>query len=268
MPILKPCIVCRRPTNGTRCKACQKIKDDERNANSFYQSQAWRNVRSKAKAAYGDRCYLCNSSDRVTFHHLIARDAAGPDTVENLRPLCASCHSKYEADKRAGKTTELTRLVEALAMRAPCTLLAIVGPPAAGKTYVRELLARELGLPTFAIDDYRDEAGDFEGSWTLMLSAIAKHESLCIIESSIVPPTYRHVLEERHAVVVLCQAAKPTRERRLKRRARRGDIDWGTYYSMLERDAPHVDAHIGFDTTNGSKGRDHKLVAAVRARVF
>ena len=57
---------------------------------------------------------VCESPERIHWHHKVPRREGGADSVENLRPLCGGCHSTYEADKAAGNATAHTRLVEAL----------------------------------------------------------------------------------------------------------------------------------------------------------
>ena len=39
-------------------------------------------------------CRSCSSQAATDVDHIIPRRAGGPDTPENLQPLCHSCHSK------------------------------------------------------------------------------------------------------------------------------------------------------------------------------
>ena len=68
-------------------------------------------------AAAGGRCAICGRYLAVfstwLFDHIIKRSAGGPDTRENLRPLCFDCHrredfggkqSRMQEQKRAGDT--------------------------------------------------------------------------------------------------------------------------------------------------------------------
>lgn len=113
MPVLRPCIEakCGALTPNTRCIAHQQQRDRERNERSYYQTPEWRRLR---KAVAGRPCAVCESRKRVVAHHREGRKAGGEDVAANLIPLCGSCHSTYEADLRAGRDTELVRLVEAL----------------------------------------------------------------------------------------------------------------------------------------------------------
>lgn len=97
------------------CRRHRQIIDAERNARSFYTSKTWRRLR-RACIRRDGRCLVpgCNSRERLTAHHRVPREQGGPDSLENLRTLCASCHSRYEADVRAGRITRLRRAVEAL----------------------------------------------------------------------------------------------------------------------------------------------------------
>lgn len=110
MPHATICLGCGRITGNApkgRCPSCQR----ERDRNDFYQSPEWRQLAARAKA---DACDICAGSERLTAHHSHARRDGGPDKEDNIVTLCGSCHSQYEADKRAGKDTELRRLVDAL----------------------------------------------------------------------------------------------------------------------------------------------------------
>ena len=111
MPLTVPCLDCgcliERPIRG-RCLSCRK----EQNSNDFYQTKKWRRQRRKVKAK---TCDICPSTERLTAHHSKPRSEGGSDAPENLKvTLCGKDHSQYEADKRAGKDTELVRLVDAL----------------------------------------------------------------------------------------------------------------------------------------------------------
>lgn len=111
------CLDCRklRPEAAMvrgRCPECRREQD----RGSFYQSPEWDQLRKLALRLLKPReCTVCGSTWRLTLHHLVPREMDGADKLENLCWLCGNCHSGYEGDKRAGRTTDLTRVVDALA---------------------------------------------------------------------------------------------------------------------------------------------------------
>jgi len=105
---MMPCIDCGQRTQRSRCPVCQRTRDQA----SYYHTPQWR--RLAKQATRGQACTICGSADRVTAHHAHARKAGGPDALENLIPMCISCHSQYEADKRKLQHTTLTQIVDAL----------------------------------------------------------------------------------------------------------------------------------------------------------
>ena len=95
---LKPCLTCGRITTGSRCPPCRRA--------SPYQQPAWRQVSMFVTRRDG-ACVQCGSPHYLNAHHVIPRAEGGPDTPENLVSLCASCHSRLEAEQqRAGRGVE------------------------------------------------------------------------------------------------------------------------------------------------------------------
>lgn len=111
------CIDCRRLTpEGDvvrgRCPSCRRGQDRQ----SFYQSPEWKRLRSLARRLLRPRqCAICGSTWRLTLHHKVPRAQGGADSLDNLCWLCGECHSQYEGDKRAGRSTGHTTAVDALA---------------------------------------------------------------------------------------------------------------------------------------------------------
>jgi 5-methylcytosine-specific restriction endonuclease McrA len=106
------CLDCGDVTTEPRkgcCPDCARARDRA----DPYQSPEWR-AKAKALKKRLRECAICGGTERLTAHHKQARKAGGPDEEANLMLLCGSCHSQYEADKRAGKDTELRRLVDSL----------------------------------------------------------------------------------------------------------------------------------------------------------
>ena len=97
------CLTCATPIHtGSRCRNCT--------AASPYQQRAWRRFTKHAKA---DACAICGDTTRLTLHHQDGRQPAGI-TQGRFITLCGTCHSRYEGALRAGRDTQLRRLVENL----------------------------------------------------------------------------------------------------------------------------------------------------------
>jgi 5-methylcytosine-specific restriction endonuclease McrA len=107
------CCRCRKPRASSPCASCKREAGRLRRQTDWYQSVAWRALVKQARKLYA-RCAICGEKHRLTFHHVEPRESGGPDTVENLAPLCGSHHSQYEAHKRAGRDSELVRQVESI----------------------------------------------------------------------------------------------------------------------------------------------------------
>lgn len=123
MPIAVRCIDCGRHKPESPCADCKRKRNRKRAATSFYQTPEWRRQRAEARRTQGDECIFCGSTERPTTHHKDGRREGGRDVQSNYAILCGagaigvpwnSCHSQFEADKRAGRDTELRRFVEAL----------------------------------------------------------------------------------------------------------------------------------------------------------
>lgn len=99
------------PADRSRCPRCQSKRDRERNSTSYYQSREWRRLR-RACIMRDRCCVVTGSTHRMTAHHVIAREAGGPDSLENLATLAGDVHSAYEAAVRDGKDTPLRRRVD------------------------------------------------------------------------------------------------------------------------------------------------------------
>lgn len=64
----------------------------------------WRKLRGVVFRTMGDACYMCG--DKATeIDHIIERAEGGTDDLENLQPLCNTCHkgktAKYNQERIA-----------------------------------------------------------------------------------------------------------------------------------------------------------------------
>lgn len=104
---------CRRPgCSGlvlggicSRCGPLRRVRDaeiDERrgSAASRGYDRRWRRLRSMVLAS-DPLCAECARRGLVSMatdvHHVIAKRDGGQDTLDNLEPLCHSCHSRITA---------------------------------------------------------------------------------------------------------------------------------------------------------------------------
>ena len=51
--------------------------------------------------APGARCAHCGSREDLVAHHRVPRRLGGLDLLENLEPVCRSCHPRIEQEARA-----------------------------------------------------------------------------------------------------------------------------------------------------------------------
>lgn len=125
MPHAKTCLDCGAliPADKTRCPEHERKRNAAHNApRAKYRTPAWRKRR---KAAVADGCQVAPFADLdgiggcqgdIAAHHVYnARAEAG--WHRTILGLCASHHSRHEADVRAGRDTELRRLVDSLGGR-------------------------------------------------------------------------------------------------------------------------------------------------------
>lgn len=55
-------------------------------------------VRRAVFARYGRACVRCGSNERLEMDHILAYSKGGPDTVENLQPMCKTCNRRKGAN--------------------------------------------------------------------------------------------------------------------------------------------------------------------------
>lgn len=89
---------------------------------------------------HGTRCKICGSDGPINWHHIIPFSCGGPDTVDNIIPLCEQCHARahgkalkpQEQRKKLGRHRETCEHQDAIfrqyvngeiTMREACILL-------------------------------------------------------------------------------------------------------------------------------------------------
>jgi 5-methylcytosine-specific restriction protein A len=80
-------------------------------ADPFYQSQAWRELVDKIKAARGARCEQCRRDRcRIFGDHIVERKDGGAELdPDNVRLLCGSCHTAKTVAARAARMARPSR---------------------------------------------------------------------------------------------------------------------------------------------------------------
>ena len=64
----------------------------------YYQTAAWRHLRTAALRRDGFRCTTpgCHGTHRLTVDHIVSRRAGGDDSLPNLRTLCGRCDGQVK----------------------------------------------------------------------------------------------------------------------------------------------------------------------------
>jgi 5-methylcytosine-specific restriction enzyme A len=78
-----------------------QLKLPPKQADFFYQSNAWRNLVRRLKKERGPYCCKCGSSDRIIADHIVERSDGGADLdPENIQLLCNLHHAQKTAEAR------------------------------------------------------------------------------------------------------------------------------------------------------------------------
>lgn len=56
----------------------------------------WRELREQCFRIYGTACVICGDQAKE-IDHIIELNEGGTDTIDNLQPLCKSCHARKTA---------------------------------------------------------------------------------------------------------------------------------------------------------------------------
>jgi RNA-directed DNA polymerase len=60
----------------------------------YAENEAWRELREEVLAQYNRQCVECGKPGRLDTHHQQSRKDGGQDEIQNLIPLCRTCHAK------------------------------------------------------------------------------------------------------------------------------------------------------------------------------
>jgi len=194
---------------------------------------AWRRVRAQVLAEE-PRCRMCGAPASEV-DHIVPLARGGTHDRANLQPLCVSCHRIKSARARdprrwtRPRDPQFAARQRDLAARAGSVVVHVCGAPASGKTTLRQALDRELGLPTFGIDDERLAllapgavwTGDDLAAWCRLEDALDA-ESPCVVETSGRHGNAALMLAGRQVLTVLCRADDAVRRERLAARVAEG----------------------------------------------
>lgn len=109
-------------------------------------------------------------------------------------------------------------------------IVALFGKPGVGKTHLATRVARETGWDYLAIDQFGDPGSD---RWPKMLHALRQANNTVIVESNIMPPQYRSILNGSDHLIVEVTADEETRQRRMKARGR---VHWSAKTATVRPD--------------------------------
>ena len=82
--------------DGKRCCSRRRYHYRHLQRNRDRMNAKHRYLRFKA-----DKCFICNSTDSLECHHIIAQTKGGKDNQENVITLCHSCHRGVESYEQA-----------------------------------------------------------------------------------------------------------------------------------------------------------------------
>lgn len=109
MNLLWTCLKCGRKTLDFRRRKCcsePMVSGDAQNKRAFYYrycaSPEWAKKSKEAKQRAGNRCQLCNQSNRVSVlntHHRTYKNL-GNEKAEDLIVLCDECHAVFHKNRR------------------------------------------------------------------------------------------------------------------------------------------------------------------------
>lgn len=115
-------------------------------------------------------------------------------------------------------------------------IVAIFGKSGVGKTHLASRASQETGWHYLAIDEFGSPGSD---RWPKMLHALRQTKGIVLVESNIIPPQYRAILNATDHLVVEVTADEETRQRRMRARGR---IHWSAKTATIR---PHLRVKSG-----------------------
>jgi hypothetical protein len=76
------------------------------NYESYLKSKRWKNLRSRFRRERVWRCEVCGFDRDLQLHHK-TYERLGSEELDDLTPLCQTCHSALHQLEREGQTTSL-----------------------------------------------------------------------------------------------------------------------------------------------------------------
>jgi 5-methylcytosine-specific restriction endonuclease McrA len=97
--VLKPCLTCGEPVDGTRCQGCSRARERER-ARRKARPYEWRRLSERLRSR-SPFCERCGTTTDLTVDHRVPVSLGGDLLdIHNLRVFCRSCNSAAMAEQR------------------------------------------------------------------------------------------------------------------------------------------------------------------------
>lgn len=140
--------------------------------------------------------------------HIVAGDN---HSASNLQGLCKPCHDEKTRRERRGQHGR----IEIPDTGWPSLIVALVGGPAVGKSWLLD----QLAVPVRRIDDC-GPPGQYIQRWTNMLKWVSGHrnDNAVVTESNVIPPEYGRALDQTRHQIIEVQVAEDIRRDRLEQR--------------------------------------------------
>lgn len=228
--LLKACLDCGLPTPEARCPKHQKER------RQLYQRE--RRARAKRLGLTGERgstrqsrkrrdevlaearhlCHYCKAPATVADHY-IPLALGGPDIKANLVAACRDCNQAKGAQPPQDFLSSrwLKRRRDENRQRAALHIIALVGPPAVGKTWVRQRVAEQINMPQLGIDECGPR-GAREFRWDEMLRWLRNQKDVALVECNVVPREFGERLRIHQSTVIEVVTPEKIRRARLEER--------------------------------------------------
>lgn len=184
--MLKPCRVCGKATLFCYCEEHRKeaaakrkqrqleMSDYEREAQAFYQSTLWRNLRMW-HLQNNPLCVSCSSPATLVDHKTPIRRGGERTEPKNLQSMCAKCHDEKRATEGSQYSYE-----PKFSGKFKCPTTLVWGPPGGGKSYYvkQNALADDL---IFDLDEFvmaLSNQPKYSNPWPLTAAALAARDAI------------------------------------------------------------------------------------------